>query len=407
MTKPSHCSLSQLVLSFLIFGTALPCGLPAQQVSLDDVVSGLEVFESRLSEMACNYTIEFERSDLYKKLNPGKTWEHKVSSFDLLLERDRRVASTQYRIEDKKPEYRVVFDGEKVQAIQYLLDSKETSGSHASMAPRTAVGSANALMNREDAMPSVGPFFLMEPYKRRASSWSEFLRNGPPAGELKECVLAKVLQQEGDITCVVRMRFFEGNVYYTETITLNASKSFWPERILLEIESVDSEDVEEFPISVLSELTVHGLKTVSDFAIPTSIQKTDYAAPFQSPGIVDLPRAEKIIEEAICDYHSIDFEPSFSDDDFNIEFPPNSIFVDRRDDETYLVDGAGNKERVLALTPDRYTKEEAFKLLREERLGKQQNSPQSDGAHALRYGLTLLGIGVLLVALVTWYRRGT
>jgi hypothetical protein len=417
MTKLSHSAPSRLTFFFLIFVTitTLPCELQAQDLSLDDIISGLEAFESRFSEMACNYTIEVERSDLHKKLRPDRTWERKVSSYDLLLERDRRVASIHYRMEggERHPEYKVAFDGDKVQGIQYLGAEYQESPR-----PRTAVGTANAWMNREDAIPSDGPFTMFAQFTRRAS-WSEFLRDGPPAGELKECALVRVLQQEDDIECVVRLRFSESHVYYVETITLNASKGFWPVHILLEvegfdleglegvglegIESVDLEEGEEFAKSVVSELTVHGLKSVSDFAIPTSIQKKEYAVPFpwaKFLGLADLAPAERVLEEAVYEYHLVDFEPSFFDDAFKIEYPPNSLYRDASTDETYRVDGSGNTERVLAVPPGKYANEEEFERLREQRLGNKQGN-------TLRYMLTFLGIAVLVAALITWYRRGT
>ncbi|MDR1383126.1 MAG: hypothetical protein LBJ67_04655 [Planctomycetaceae bacterium] len=210
-----------LIIRFVFCGFLYSQEVSLQGLAIDDVIKGLESFESQFDEMKCSYTCFTERTDVSVKINPslgiGKL---PPLSYDVAVENSGKISCKTYKFLNSKRvlEYWSIFDGKKGQAIQYLLDNSNGY---------TAIGTLNGRFDGKSVMPvNYPPLYLINCYARGAVSVSEFIKNGSPQGKLIKSTLSTVDLYDGDIICNVEVTIIEGNLTYKTTFTINVSKGF-------------------------------------------------------------------------------------------------------------------------------------------------------------------------------------
>ncbi|MDR1383127.1 MAG: hypothetical protein LBJ67_04660 [Planctomycetaceae bacterium] len=152
---------------------------------------------------------------------------------------------------------------------------------------------------------------------------------------------------------------------------------------------------------------VEKLAPVSDFYFPSSIVSRGYAVPWlKVEDISDsalLELKNRLIVEDVFTFHAVDLSPIFIDKDFTIDIPANSLWRDDTSGDTFRANDSGKLEKVLALSPDEYTRDDAFKILQEERNKERQIDFKR--WNLLRYAFITVGIAMICFAIANFCRK--
>jgi hypothetical protein len=387
---------------FLLAVTAMARAAGATNFTVEDVLAGIEIRRSSVVTIKLTYRWWKEYTAFYYKLQDDQfAYDVKrgvrradeqrdlatpisTGRYELALRGDD-VAYKIFDVSDGKPQVyeRLVFDGE---ILRWLKPSKK-----------------RGLIDR--AIPrEVIPFAVV----------AEALGDG-------QSTIDQILQIVGTVTEILGDRIEDGDVLIDMKVTvpsnnvkiiggvlpkpphremlvsMNASRSFWPQRI--ETFVVIYPPGAESQRLKTQEVVVDGYLESDGISYPKKVTAKSFQTPPSTVASGDAEETETLTVIEMFNIEQFAVNAAVPDDEFQLEFPPETRVLDKANGGQYIV-GADGVLKDLAevmqqpiLSPEDYTWEEAQEILREH----QQKAAQPPVA---RVRFWLLSLNILVVCML-------